>query len=173
MEDIQNYHQNAEQHQTIKPSIKNSLLLINSLGITIIISFFFGWIFGSPLIVVLSFFGGTGILIGFVSIIIIFLIIFCIVFLFKKATLKKTKFKFYKDKVEYYEGFLVKNRKTIHYDKISNIGQRKGIIEGWFGLGTIFIDTAGFSKKGHELSMKYLENPDQIYDWISKVTSNR
>lgn len=102
---------------------------------------------------------------------ILYLITSLVSIFFSYVNFKKTEYKFYKDKVEYYEGFLVKNRKTINYNKISNIGQRKGIFERMFGLGTIFIDTAGSSSTGHELSMSYLENPDKVYDWISKVAS--
>lgn len=65
----------------------------------------------------------------------------------------------------------MKNRKTIHYNKITNISQTKGVIENMFGLGTIYIDTAGSSPQGHELSMSYLKNSNEIYDWISKITS--
>ncbi len=173
MEQIQNYQQNQEHYQSIKPAIKTSLLLLSSFGLTIIIYFLVGLFLTAPLMFVFSLFGAGGIVAGLVSVIILFSVIMFIVFLFKRASLRRTEYKFYSNKVEYYEGFLVKNRKTINYDRITNIGQRKGIIEGLFGLGTVFIDTAGSSAKGHELSMRYLENPDQTYYWISNVTNKK
>ena len=39
-----------------------------------------------------------------------------------------------------------------------------------WGLGTIYIDTPGSSNLGHELSMSYLENSDQVYDKICQLT---
>ncbi len=88
-------------------------------------------------------------------------------------TLKETEYRFYKDKIEYNEGFLTKYRKTIDYNKITNIGQRKGVLENLFGLGSIYIDTAGFSPRGHELLMRYIKNPDEIYDKIKELTSKK
>lgn len=88
-------------------------------------------------------------------------------------SIKNTEYKFYDDRVEYYEGFMVQNRKTITYDKITNINQVKGIIDRTFNLGTINIDTAGYSKAGHELSLKYIADADKVYDWIVKKTSKQ
>jgi len=166
MEDINNYKQNQEQFQSVKPTIKISLLILSSFIANIFIWFFLGLWIGTFMI---AFLGG----IGFLLIPVLFIAsIFVLVFL-QKSSLEKTEYKFYKNRIEYYEGFLVKNRKTINYDRITNIGQRKGIIEGMFGLGSIFIDTAGSSRKGHELSIRYLENPDHVYDWITKVTASK
>jgi membrane protein YdbS with pleckstrin-like domain len=173
MENIQSYQNNQEKYQVIKPAIKTSLLLLQSFLYALVINMFLGWFLSAPLVFILSILGAKGIGAGIIGGITLFIIIFFIVFMLKKASLKKTEYRFYSNKLEYYEGFLVKNRKTINYDKISNIGQRTGIIEGWFGLGTIFIDTAGYSRKGHEVSMPFLENSDKIYDWITNVTSKK
>ena len=156
----------------IKPAIKTSLLLFQSFLYTLVLFAIGGW-YLSGLAMLLFAFLGSGGLVAVLAGVLVFFVIIIIVYWFRKATLKRSEYRFFSSRVEYYEGFLVKNRKTINYDRISNIGQRKGIIEGWFGLGTIFIDTAGYSAKGHELCMKYLEHPDQIYDWITKVTSRR
>ncbi|MBU0457427.1 MAG: PH domain-containing protein [Nanoarchaeota archaeon] len=164
MSNIRNY-QNQEQYQSIKPVIKIPLLIISSF-----LTNFFLWMF----IAVFGAFIFKGLITNFKGLyvfFILYLITSLVSIFFSYVNFKKTEYKFYKDKVEYYEGFLVKNRKTINYNKISNIGQRKGIFERMFGLGTIFIDTAGSSSTGHELSMSYLENPDKVYDWISKVAS--
>jgi len=113
----------------------------------------------------------AGVLIGGVILLLVPVIIFFIAYYFIKKNYDATLYKFYSDRIEYYEGFLVKNRKTIHYNRISNIGQQTGIIEGYFKLGTVFIDTAGYSPKGHELAMHFLKNPDQVYDFISQTIS--
>ena len=173
MEPIRNYQQSQEQYQSIKPAVKNSLLLLQNLILALFLSAF-AIAFLIPLFVFVStVFNSTGIFINFVIAFLIFFIIWFGLFLLSRASLKRTEYKFYSDRVEYYEGFLVKSRKTINYNRITNVGQRQGIIEGWFGLGTIFIDTAGSSPTGHELAMSYLENPNQIYDWITKITLQR
>ena len=146
---------------------------MNSFFLTAVISLALIPILIAGLFLIFRFVGVTVFVIALLISIAVFVGTMVIVFLFQRAALKKTKYIFYSDKVEFFDGFLVKNRKTINYDRISNIGQRKGIIEGWFGLGTIYIDTAGFSPRGHELMMRYLENPDRVYDKISKLTSKK
>jgi membrane protein YdbS with pleckstrin-like domain len=174
MDEIRSFQQQEEQHQVIKPTIKPLLLLLHSFGWTIVVFFFGAWfLLGIIVEVIALLLGADKIMATIVSIVLLFFIVMMISYLLKRATLKRTEYRFYADRLEYFEGFLVKNRKTVAYDKISNVGQKKGIIEGWFGLGTIFIDTPGSSPKGHEVSISYLENPDQVYDWISKVVSRK
>ncbi len=173
MEDIQGYQKPAENCQVIKPTIVPSLLLLQSSIIAITILIFFGsFLLPLGILLVVSF-GLIGFFIGLVIFIIVFGSILAGTYHFTKMSLLKTEYRFYYSRVEYFEGFLVKNRKTVNYDRISNVGQRKGILEGRFNLGTIFIDTAGYSAKGHEIAMTNLKNPDKIYDWILKVTSKK
>ena len=162
MEDIRNFQlnqNNQEEYQSIKPTIKMPLLFLSNLFGNLFLWIFLGAWFGSFLI-------SLG-LIGLTIFIVAFTSLLAISISMSKSNLKKTEFKFYNNRIEYYEGFLTKNRKTINYENISNISQTTGIIEGKFNLGTIYIDTAGSSNKGHELMMNYLENSDQIYNWMS------
>ncbi|MBU0666844.1 MAG: PH domain-containing protein [Nanoarchaeota archaeon] len=166
MEDIYPKEEKVtEQCQIIKPEIKYFLLFLN----TLIPVFIFFVVFGFGLATILIGLFGWG---GLIVVLVLFLLLLIGGMSLQSLSLNRTMYKFYANRVEYFEGFLVKNRKTVNYDRITNIGQRKGIIEGWFGLGTVFIDTAGSSAKGHELMMKYLKDSDRVYDWISKVTGN-
>jgi membrane protein YdbS with pleckstrin-like domain len=174
METINTFQQAQEECQVIKPSIKTILLLLYAFGITLSITIFLALFLGGFMMsLAMALFGLGGVVAVLVLDVLLFIIIFIVTYYIHKASLKRTEYRFYSNRIEYFEGFLVKNRKTISYDKISNIGQRKGIIEGWFGLGTIFIDTPGSSPRGHELSIPYLENPDQVYDWMSKIISKK
>jgi membrane protein YdbS with pleckstrin-like domain len=174
MENILNSQTVNEECQIIKPTINNLLLILHSSAVAIAMVFIFGWFLGGFISSILEAIFKINIFSSFIAIaLIVFIISFLIAFWLKRMTLKNTEYKFYKDRVEYLEGFLVKERKTISYDKITNIGQVKGIVEGWFGLGTIFLDTAGSSQKGHELAISYLDNPDKIYDWITKITAKK
>ena len=164
MDNISNYNQTQEQCTTIKPAFKPSLVILIGSIAAIPISLFVGLFFG---VKNFSFFIGIG------SFLLSYLFILSIIYFFTKITLENIEYKFYSNRVEYYDGFLVKNRKTINYDRISNISQIRGIIERMWGLGTIYIDTPGSSTLGHELSMSYLENSDQIYDWINQTTQKK
>ncbi len=161
---INNTTSTQEQCTIIKPAIKHSLIFLTGFLIAfpvgLVISFLIWLIFQNILIIFFLFF-------------LIFGIMIFIYGFFTAMQLNNIEYKFYSNRVEYYDGFLVKNRKTINYEKISNVSQSRGIIERIWGLGTIYIDTPGSSNLGHELAMSYLENSDQVYDWICQTTQKK
>ena len=160
--------------EVIKPKIVIPLLIIQSLLFALPLVLFLGLLILLP-IVIISFVrnGLTGIfLIAFITFI-VYLSIAFLLLLFRIRSLQKTEYKFHNDRIEYVDGFLIKHRKTIRYDSVSNIGQRTGILEGWFGLGSVFIDTAGYSPRGHELVMFFLDSPNEVYDNISDILSKK
>jgi len=68
-------------------------------------------------------FGLIEFFIGLVIFIIIFGSILAGTYYFTKMSLLKTEYRFYYNRVEYFDGFLVKNRKAVNYDRISNVGE--------------------------------------------------
>ncbi len=88
--------------------------------------------------------------------------------LLNMLSLKKTEYRFYSNRVEYVEGFLAKEKKLLPFSRITNVGLRKGVIENIYGLGTVYLETAGSSGAGYELSLRYVKNPDAIYELIKK-----
>ncbi len=198
MEPTNNSEQKDKPFLVVKPAIKTPLLMIESFFIALIISFFFS-VLSSVISVFFSFSTtfnklnnefmnsnnfnpetftrpemimpnlGLPAFVFLVSLIVFTFIVFSLM----KARLRMMEYRFYPDRVEYFEGFLVRNRKVLSYDKISNLGVREGIIERMFGLGTIFIDTAGYSRTGYELAMHNLENPNQIYEQLSKLITKK
>ena len=200
MESTNNSEQKDKPFLVVKPAIKTPLILLESSLIalflnipflifisTILMSFGFGSLFFTLIAFKLTAnpnnlnpveFIKAGIILQKLvftplGLVVTFIIFTFIVYQIIKAVLKKTEYRFYKDRVEYYHGFLVRSRKTLSYDKISNLGVREGIIERMFGLGTIFIDTAGYSRTGYELAMHNLENPNQIYEQLSKLITKK
>jgi membrane protein YdbS with pleckstrin-like domain len=57
------------------------------------------------------------------------------------------------------EGLLTKHTMVVSYSKISNVSTRRDLLERFFGLGTIFVDTTG-GGPGFELTMKHLGAKD-------------
>jgi hypothetical protein len=51
-----------------------------------------------------------------------------LVYFAKKKTYSKTEYKFYKDRLEYAEGFWTAEKKTIKYDNVTETTLRRGII---------------------------------------------
>lgn len=156
--------QNQEQYKSIKPKVNLFILAFQSFFIGL--SFFgaLGGIGGSVLFV---FFGEKGLWI----LPILYLPLFFTILLLRKISYEEVEYRFYKDRIEYVDGFLVKNKKMIKYENIIDISQTRGVLfDRLFNLGTIQISTAGTSIITG-LYMYYIENPDYVYDWIVKVTS--
>lgn len=81
--------------------------------------------------------------------------------------LNNIEYRFYNNKVEYSDGFLVKSKKNIPYAKITNTEQWQGIVERIFSLGHIYIDTAGTG--GHEVIMNYLDSSEELYEKMNHI----
>ncbi len=84
---------------------------------------------------------------------------------------EKTEYRFFKDRIEYYDWFLVKRKKTILIANITDVSETQGVIEKKFGLGTIMLSTAW--SHWYEIIMSNIDNPDEVYSFVKKVISNK
>jgi membrane protein YdbS with pleckstrin-like domain/DNA-directed RNA polymerase subunit RPC12/RpoP len=150
---------------TLKPRFIASQHILNSLPLAL----FFG-IWGG------GFLGGLGLFIfptdfcvcftvaGIISFLLFLLIIPFII----NRTYRKTEYRFYNTKLDYYEGFFNIEEKTIGYERITEVSMRKGIIQRYFGLGTLFLATpASGGRSG--IKLNDLENPDETYDIVKRM----
>ncbi len=91
----------------------------------------------------------------------------------KKKTYAKTEYRFFRDRLEYSEGFWTVENKTIRYDKITEVSMRRGVIQRKYGLGCIFLATpaSGFSqgKTASGIVVQDVENPEQVYTLVQDV----
>ena len=91
-------------------------------------------------------------------------------------TYDKTEFRFYPDKLEYYEGFFTVEEKTIKYKNITEVNLRRGIFQRKYGLGTIILSTpaTGFSKGRARSGIRIydIENPEVNYEKIKKMVGD-
>ena len=97
-------------------------------------------------------------------------------YLAKKKTYEKTEYRFYPDKLEYYEGFFNVEEKTIDYSNITEVSLRKGVIQRGHNLGTIILSTPAtpvyVSGRGMPFSgirILDIENPDENYTKIKAL----
>ncbi|HDD46472.1 MAG TPA: PH domain-containing protein [Candidatus Aenigmarchaeota archaeon] len=81
--------------------------------------------------------------------------------------LRAREYRFFSDRVEFYEGFLNVNRKIVRYDRVTDISLNKSVWERIWGTGTILLNTAGspFS----EVKLSYIKNPEDIYEKIQNI----
>lgn len=91
----------------------------------------------------------------------------------KKKTYATTEYIFYRDRLEYAEGFWTTENKTIKYKNITETNLRKGVIQKQYGLGTIILSTPatgtqqGRAKSG--VSVTDIENTEEIYKKVQKL----
>lgn len=86
-----------------------------------------------------------------------------------KKSYKKTEYRFFRDYLEYYEGFWTIEKKTIKYDRITETGSRQGIIQRKYNLGTITLHTASAGSQGRGISVKDIEFPDKVYKVVQEL----
>ena len=79
---------------------------------------------------------------------------------------KRIEYRFFQDRLEYVEGFLVINRHLVPYKKVTDIVLRKGIWNRMIGTGTVVLITAG-SISGHT-QLVHIDNPDEVYNHLQK-----
>lgn len=91
----------------------------------------------------------------------------------KKKTYAQTEYRFFKDRLEYAEGFWNAENKTIKYDKITETGMRRGIIQRQYGLGSIFLSTpaTGFhqGKASSGIKIRDVKQPEKVYEAVEKL----
>lgn len=80
----------------------------------------------------------------------------------KKRTYAQTEYRFYRDHLEYAEGFWTAENKTINYTSITEASLRRGVIQQKYGLGTIYLATpaTGFSQGRAMSGIRINDIPD-------------
>ncbi len=102
------------------------------------------------------------------------IVIFLLLLFFRMMSLKSTKYLFYKDRLEHYDGFLNQVRRTLPYTKVTDCILNKNVYERVFGVGTILLLTAGQQGVGRlaiygGVKLAFAENPDQLYGKLMEM----
>ena len=80
--------------------------------------------------------------------------------------LRRREYRFFSDRLEYVDGWIVVNRHVVPYKKVTDMVLRKGIWNRMMNTGTVVLITAG-SVSG-QTQLVHIDNPDQIYDHLQK-----
>ncbi len=163
--DTFNQNLNLESYliKRIKPDLKKGLLYIFVINLFF---FFFSFIF-LALILMDHHFLIKNIVVVLFLIIILFLIPLLVSLYIQKRNLKKIYYDFYKDKLEFYDGFFNLKKSTISYNRITNIFYKQDFIERTLNIYTIYINTAGSAFS--EITIKYVKNGDEIAKFLKEV----
>ena len=97
-----------------------------------------------------------------------------------KRTYAKTEYRFFRNHLEYAEGFWTAENKSIKYNKITETTLRRGIIQRACGLGTIFLATpATASQQGVTVNgvgrsgirIRDIKDPEKVYETIQRLVN--
>lgn len=96
-----------------------------------------------------------------------FLISSLITLILTYKAFQRKSYDFYGDKLEYYDGFFTKNKSTVPFERITNIDERRGLLDRIFGTYTIGIETAGSGAS--EIVIAYVEDGEKIVAKLKEV----
>lgn len=95
-----------------------------------------------------------------------------LIYFVRKRTYDETDYKFFKDRLEYSEGFWTIEHKLIKYSHITQVTVRKNVIQRIYGLGTIYLSvpTMPATRGGFAgIAIADIKNPDQVYMEIKQI----
>lgn len=150
---------------TLKPTFVPKIVCSATIPLAIFFAFWGGGFFGGMLEVFIRPQGST----HFWIIGLLFLFgIPLITYSAAQKTYALTEYRFFPDKLEYYEGFFTVEEKTIHYKRIIEANLSKGIFQKQYGLGTITLSTAATGAR-RGIRIQDIKNPDETYKKVKEL----
>ena len=98
---------------------------------------------------------------------ILMILIPLITLFFSYMNLRAREYRFFKDRIEFYEGFLNISRRVVRYDRVTDVGLRKSVWERIWSTGSVFVNTAGSPYR--EVHVSYIRNPEEALDAVQKL----
>jgi len=78
--------------------------------------------------------------------------------------LKAREYRFYNDKLEFYEGWLTIVRHVVPYEKVTDVTMIKNVWDRFFNTATLGLITAGSS-----VHIQYVTEPEKVLNYLQKV----
>ena len=96
------------------------------------------------------------------------------VIVLSKLTYRATKYVFFPNCIEYFEGFLNQNLKTLPVSKVIGVNLKRSVLQRMFNLGTIIIETpntvaSSYGQINGGIVMKDLEKSVEMYNKIKEL----
>ncbi len=90
-----------------------------------------------------------------------------------RKTYAQTVYRFYQNKLEYFEGFFTVEEKTILYKNVNEVYLRRGIIQRGYDLGTIVLSTPATgwnsSRARSGIRIVNIKNPEKVYKAVKEL----
>ena len=104
----------------------------------------------------------------------VFLVFLLLPYIVHSKTYQKTRYGFYANHLEYFEGFWTVEKKIIRYDQITDIHVRRGVVQKSHNIGTITLSTMGSGPEMRSgIRMADIPNPDALADKITDLIGLR
>lgn len=84
-------------------------------------------------------------------------------------TIKATRYEFYNDRVEYFDGFWKIHHKVLFYKHITEISLRRNMLQRLYGIGTIHFSVPSMGPKYPGLSLSDIQHPAVLYEQIENL----
>jgi membrane protein YdbS with pleckstrin-like domain len=169
---------------TIKPRYYFSVILPRSIPVMMFIFLFIGALcfigsifFGMAIPSIFDFDGleeGVVMVVGLV-IGLIATFFSCLGYHFMLAqTYKRSEYRFFSDRTEFYEGFFTIMKKSIEYTKILEVSMTSGVLQQQKNLGSFTLLTAATTvDRPSGLKIPDIENPDENYKKIKQIVQKK
>ena len=88
----------------------------------------------------------------------------------KQKIYAKSEYRFYTDKLDYFDGFFTTEEKSVDYSNITEINLRRGVFQKLYGLGTIVLSTPATgmiaARERSRIMIADIPNADRVYQQV-------
>ena len=153
----------------LKPDISNAIIpkIIRSLLLPCILAFLYSFIGYIILVEDL----GVSLFVYLFILFFLFVIIWLSPVLIFYFNLKAREYRFFPDRLEYYEGWMTIVRHTVPFEKVTDVTMVKTIWDRMFNTASIGLLTPG--GYGGSVRISYLHNPEKAYNWLQEVVLHK
>ncbi len=92
-----------------------------------------------------------------------------------KKNYDRMEYRFYPDRLEYYEGFFTVQEKTIHYRNVTEVNLSRGVFQKKVNLGTLVLSTpatgAGTGSTRSGITVVDIPDPQDVYQQVKDLVA--
>ncbi|MHC4443593.1 MAG: PH domain-containing protein [Planctomycetota bacterium] len=116
---------------------------------------------------------------GVAAYIISFSIIMYLIYLKMYKEPERTMYTLYEDRLEYYEGFLNRQQRTVVFDQVIDIYLSEGLLQQTKGVGSVVLVTQQLVSSGEaklsnrRVTLHNVPEPQQVYDLLRTVAIDK
>jgi uncharacterized membrane protein YdbT with pleckstrin-like domain len=92
-----------------------------------------------------------------------------VIYIAYRKTFNATRYQFYNDRLEYYEGFWNVQHKVIYYKHITEITLYRNIIQRMYRIGSIHFTVPSMGARGRGITIPDVKNSEQLYEQVQRL----